>query len=175
MYDNRNDYTVPAMGDLSRYNAAVGQSDSLPRQPISRFTPIPPEFRRTTATAAPDMTRRDSQPGSSQQISPSNDGETAATAAAAAGASQAASDGSPAAPAEVEEQEERRVSAPQHIEHPRVTIAELPQDQDSSFGGKSDASSSAGPLAGFRPVERTVSYATEVGDEEEAAGPMHFA
>ena len=58
----------------------------------------------------------------------------------------------------------------------RVTVVLPEKDPDRSVGGKSDASnSSAGPLAGFQPIERTTSHAKEEGEAEEEAGPMHFA
>jgi hypothetical protein len=46
----KNDFTVQAM-DLHRYSAAVGYSDSIPKSGSLTFTPLPTDFKSTTAEA----------------------------------------------------------------------------------------------------------------------------
>jgi len=46
----KNDFTVQAM-DLHRYSAAIGYSDSIPKSGSLTFTPLPTDFKSTTAKA----------------------------------------------------------------------------------------------------------------------------
>lgn len=46
----KNDFTVQAM-DLHRYSAAIGYSDSIPKPGSLTFTPLPTDFKSTTAEA----------------------------------------------------------------------------------------------------------------------------
>jgi hypothetical protein len=177
--EDANDYTANA-ADLSRYSAAIGQGDSLPKgQGVTRFTPLPTQFNKDkggggggssggatspTVIVAPTPTvdqlgRRTS---SSIDINPATTSQATPAAAAAGGA-----------------------KGLERSKSPKVTIA-LPtgggdgDEENPTNEEEEERDLTSGPLYGVHPIERSTSYAKDSGaggggEDEEGAGPMHFA
>ncbi|KAL4517172.1 hypothetical protein Ndes2437B_g06780 [Nannochloris sp. 'desiccata'] len=176
--EEANDYTANA-ADLSRYSAAVGHSDSLPKQGgAGRFARLPSYFQKTVSTPGPEdgaggstakpttvttaptptVERLGKRPSSSQ------DGERPATTKTGS-----------AAPEPTEGAAAEGLEPSASINEPQVTIV-APGEQKNK-DEKQEEGARSGPLYGVHPIERSTSYAKESGggEVEEEAGPMHFA
>jgi hypothetical protein len=141
-----NDYTVTAT-DMSRYQASVGQSNSVPRyQHPSDHAALPAAW---VAKVVGGPAAENEPSGTEQTVDGLDPGSESSSAAA------------------VKPSFENEISAQE-----APAAAALITAETSIAGGAEDM----GPLTGFHPIERTASYFTPAGDEEEGeAGPMHFA
>jgi hypothetical protein len=176
--EDANDYTANAT-DLSRYSAAIGEpGDSLPKQGVlGQFVRLPSQFgekgdaaaaaaatslkpitverlgKRTSGSLDMLVPGGSGTPGGKEQSQP-----TSPTAAASASA--AAGDGTAG--------NLNRTGSTTKSQH--VTILAPNQEEE-------EEGATSGPLYGVRPIERSTSYANEGagGEDEEGAGPMHFA
>lgn len=131
--------------DLSRYASRMAHADSLPLQRPSSFMPLPAEFRGTANAAAAAQAAGEDDEGGIPEIV------------------------APTVPAAATRQS-------QDEKHQQPSSGSPPERQQVHV--EAEPTSGAGPLAGIHIV-RTTSHAAGLGDEfddeEEEAGPMHFA